>query len=160
MGNLHPKKKSTSKYVFWYFSLSQIEDSIHYLEGPNSAWKHHDRNLGVQTEHQKKVLLSPFFLRVHWAGKTVEIEIQDTNTKTRFWFLAVGSQLKENLFEMTAKVFYNVAFRCQPVVIALVCFSRIIHEDLTSLSHVCAANSTPRSKEVLLIQLRINLLFN
>ena len=26
--------------------LSQIEESIQYLEGPKSAWKDHDRNLG------------------------------------------------------------------------------------------------------------------
>ena len=33
---LHSKKKSTSEHFFWCFSLSQIEDSIQYLEGPNS----------------------------------------------------------------------------------------------------------------------------
>ena len=30
----HSKKKSTSEHLFWCFSLSQIEDSIQYLEGP------------------------------------------------------------------------------------------------------------------------------
>ena len=41
---MHPKKKSTSKHLFWCFRLSQIEDSIQYLEGPNGIWKHHDRH--------------------------------------------------------------------------------------------------------------------
>ena len=45
---IHSKKKSTSEYLFWCFRLSQIEDSIQYMEGPNSTWKDHDRNLGVQ----------------------------------------------------------------------------------------------------------------
>ena len=45
---IHSKKKSTSEHLFWCFRLSQIEDSIHYLEGPNSSWKDLDRNLGVQ----------------------------------------------------------------------------------------------------------------
>ena len=30
----HSKKKSTSEHLFWCFRLSQIEDSIQYLEGP------------------------------------------------------------------------------------------------------------------------------
>ena len=41
-------KKSTSEHLFWCFRLSQIEDSIQYLVGPNSTWKDHARNLGVQ----------------------------------------------------------------------------------------------------------------
>ena len=45
---VHSKKKSTSEHLFWCFRLSQIEASIEYLEGPNSTWKDHDRNLGVQ----------------------------------------------------------------------------------------------------------------
>ena len=40
---MHSKKKSTSEHLFWCFRMSQIEDSIQYLEGPNSAWKDHDR---------------------------------------------------------------------------------------------------------------------
>ena len=46
--NTTPKEKSTSEHLFWCFRLSQIEDSIQYLEGPNSTWKDHDMNLGVQ----------------------------------------------------------------------------------------------------------------
>ena len=45
---VHSKKKSTSEHLFWCFRLSQIEDSIQYLEGPNSTWKDHDSNLGVR----------------------------------------------------------------------------------------------------------------
>ena len=41
-------EKSTSEHLFWCFRLSQIEVSIQYMEGPNSTWKDHDRNLGVQ----------------------------------------------------------------------------------------------------------------
>ena len=41
---VHSKKKSTSEHLFWCFRLSQIEDSVQYLEGPNSTWKDHDRN--------------------------------------------------------------------------------------------------------------------
>ena len=66
------RKKSTSEHLFWCFRLSQIEDSIEYLEGPNSTWKDHDRNLGVQMVlylwqpgAPKKVLWSTFFLRVY-----------------------------------------------------------------------------------------------
>ena len=33
------KKKSTSERLCWCFRLQQIEDSIQYLEGPNSTWK-------------------------------------------------------------------------------------------------------------------------
>ena len=47
---IHSKKKSTSEQLFWCFRLSQIEDCIQYLEGPNSTWKDHDRNLGVHLE--------------------------------------------------------------------------------------------------------------
>ena len=36
---VHSKKKSTSEHLFWCFRLSQIEDSIQFLEGPNSTWK-------------------------------------------------------------------------------------------------------------------------
>ena len=39
------RKKSTSEDLFWCFRLSQIEVSILYLEGPNSTWKDHDRNI-------------------------------------------------------------------------------------------------------------------
>ena len=34
---IHSKKKSVSEHLFWCFRLSQIEDSIEYLEGPNST---------------------------------------------------------------------------------------------------------------------------
>ena len=44
------KKKSTSEHLFWCSRLSQIEDSIQYLKGPNSTWMDHDGNLGVQME--------------------------------------------------------------------------------------------------------------
>ena len=37
--DVHSKKKSTSEHLFWCLRLSQIEDSIQYLEGPNSTWK-------------------------------------------------------------------------------------------------------------------------
>ena len=47
---LHSKKKSTSEHLFWCSRLSQIEDSIQYLEGPNSTWKDHYRNLGIQMD--------------------------------------------------------------------------------------------------------------
>ena len=48
---LHSKKKSTSEHpFFWCFRLSQILDSIQYLEGPNSTWKDHNRNLGVHLD--------------------------------------------------------------------------------------------------------------
>ena len=33
-GSLHSKKKNTSEHLFWCFRLSQIEDSIYYLEDP------------------------------------------------------------------------------------------------------------------------------
>ena len=45
-GAVHSKKKSTSEHLFWCFRLSQIEDSIEYLEGPNTTWKDYDRNVG------------------------------------------------------------------------------------------------------------------
>ena len=48
---LHSEKKSTSEHLFWCFRLSQIEVSIEYQEGPNSTWKDHDRNLGVQMDY-------------------------------------------------------------------------------------------------------------
>ena len=44
---LHSKKKSTSEHHFWCFRLSQIENSIQYLEGPNGIWKDHDRQIRV-----------------------------------------------------------------------------------------------------------------
>ena len=44
---IHSKKKSTSEYLFWCVRLSQIKDSIQYLEGPNSTWKDHFMKLGV-----------------------------------------------------------------------------------------------------------------
>ena len=44
---MHSKKKGASKHLFCCFRLSQIEDFIQYLEGPNSTWKDHDRNIGV-----------------------------------------------------------------------------------------------------------------
>ena len=54
---VHTLKKSTSEHLFWCFRLSQIEECIQYLEGPNSAWKDHDRQ-----HYEKKVLASTFFL--------------------------------------------------------------------------------------------------
>ena len=47
---LHSQKQSTPKYLFWCFRLSQIEDTSQYLEGQNSTWKNHDRNIGVQID--------------------------------------------------------------------------------------------------------------
>ena len=41
----HSMKKSASEDLFWCFRLSQTEDSIQYLEGPNGIWKHHDRHI-------------------------------------------------------------------------------------------------------------------
>ena len=38
------RTKSTSEHLFWCFRLSQIEDSIQYLEGPHSSWKDHDHD--------------------------------------------------------------------------------------------------------------------
>ena len=46
----HSKKKSTSEHLFWCFRLSQIENSIQYLEVPNGIWKDHDRQIGVPGE--------------------------------------------------------------------------------------------------------------
>ena len=42
------RKKVLQSTFFWCSRLSQIEDSIQYLEGPNSTWKDHVRNLGVR----------------------------------------------------------------------------------------------------------------
>ena len=39
------RRKSTSKHLFRCFRLSQIEDSIQHLEGPNGIWKDHDRQI-------------------------------------------------------------------------------------------------------------------
>ena len=47
---VHSKKKSTSEHLFWCSRLSQIEDSFQYLEGPNSTWKDHDRNISFQMD--------------------------------------------------------------------------------------------------------------
>ena len=54
---LHSKKKSTSKHLFWCFRLSQIENSIEYLEGPNGIWKDHDRHLGVQMDPKMPIMV-------------------------------------------------------------------------------------------------------
>ena len=56
---LHSKKKSTSEHLFWSFRLSQIEDSIQYQAGPNSTWKDHDRNRGVQMDRNVFVQMDP-----------------------------------------------------------------------------------------------------
>ena len=53
------RKKSTSEHLFWCFRLSQIEDSIEYLKGPNSTWKDHDRNLGVQMDKDIPIMVLP-----------------------------------------------------------------------------------------------------
>ena len=42
------RKKVLPSTYFWCFSLSQTEDSIQYLEGPNGIWKHHDRHIGAK----------------------------------------------------------------------------------------------------------------
>ena len=55
----HSKKKSTSGHLFWCSRLSQIEDCIQYLEGPNSTWKDHDRNLGVHLDPKIPVMVLP-----------------------------------------------------------------------------------------------------
>ena len=44
LARAYSKKKSTSEHLFWCFRLAQIEDSIQYLEGPNSTWKDHNGN--------------------------------------------------------------------------------------------------------------------
>ena len=38
-------EKKYHKAHFWCFRLSQIKDSIQYLEGPNCTWTVHDRNI-------------------------------------------------------------------------------------------------------------------
>ena len=50
------RTKSTFKNLFWCFSLSQIEDSSQYLEGPISTWKDHNTSIGIF------LLLDPIFL--------------------------------------------------------------------------------------------------
>ena len=40
-----PKKKKYFKAPYCSFSLSQTQDSIQYLEGPNGIWKDHDRHI-------------------------------------------------------------------------------------------------------------------
>ena len=44
------RKKVLPGTYFWCFSLSQIEDFIQYLEGPNGIWKHHDNHILVQMD--------------------------------------------------------------------------------------------------------------
>ena len=36
---VHSKKKSSLEHLFWSFKLLRVEDSVQYLEGPNSTWK-------------------------------------------------------------------------------------------------------------------------
>ena len=55
----HSKKKNTSEHLFWCFRLLQIEDSIQYLEGPNSTWKDHDRHLGVHLDCFDRLDMQP-----------------------------------------------------------------------------------------------------
>ena len=57
LNRIHSKKKSTSEHLFWCSRLSQKEDSIQYLEGPNSTWKDHDRNLGVQLDPKIPIMV-------------------------------------------------------------------------------------------------------
>ena len=63
---LHSKKKSTSKHLLWCFRLSQIENSIQYLEGPkwylegpNGILKDHDRHLGVRLVPKMPIMVLP-----------------------------------------------------------------------------------------------------
>ena len=53
------RKNSTSEHLFWRFRLSQIEDCIQCLEGPNSTWKDHDRNLGVHRDPKIPIMVLP-----------------------------------------------------------------------------------------------------
>ena len=76
---IHSKKKSTSEHLFWCFRLSQIEDSIRYLEGqmdpkvpiivlPGTIWSFQVLNRVLYLwlpEAPKKVLWSTFLLRVY-----------------------------------------------------------------------------------------------
>ena len=65
---LHFKKKSTSEHLFWCFRLSQIEDLIQYLEGPNSTWKDHDRHLGVHLDQDCEEVkeVAKNLQKLHW----------------------------------------------------------------------------------------------
>ena len=53
----HSKKKNTSKHLFWCFRLSQIENSIQNLEGPNGIWKDHDRHIGVPVDPKMPIMV-------------------------------------------------------------------------------------------------------
>ena len=53
------RTKVLQSTYFWCLSLAQIEDSIQYLEGPNSTWKDHDRNLGVRMDPKIPVMVLP-----------------------------------------------------------------------------------------------------
>ena len=50
------RTKSTSKHLFWCFSLSQIRDSCHYLEGP---WKDPKKNIGFQLDEDIPIMVLP-----------------------------------------------------------------------------------------------------
>ena len=51
------RKKVLQSTYFWCFSLSQIEDSIEYMEGPNGIWKHHNRQIGVPVDPNLPVMV-------------------------------------------------------------------------------------------------------
>ena len=48
---------------FWCFSLSQIEDSVYYLERPYAhtigIGKHHDRHIGVHLDPNMPIIVLP-----------------------------------------------------------------------------------------------------
>ena len=52
-------EKSTSKHLFRCFRLSQIENSIQNLEGPNGILKNHDGHLGVETDPEMPIMVLP-----------------------------------------------------------------------------------------------------
>ena len=98
---LHSKKKSTFKRLVWYFRLSQVEDSIQYLEGPNGIWKDHDRHIGVQRDQMdpnRPVMVLP-----------------DTFGPSRYW---IESSICDSL---------KYQKRCLKVLSFLGCISILIH---------------------------------
>ena len=46
------RKRVLPSTYFWCFSLSQIEDSIQYLEGPKGMWRDHFRHIGFQMDRR------------------------------------------------------------------------------------------------------------
>ena len=53
------RRKVLQSTFFWCFRLSQIEDSIQYLEGPNGIWSDHDRHIGVPADPNVPIMVLP-----------------------------------------------------------------------------------------------------